>query len=277
MSSRLPAFLVKKIPKQENIRKIRGLLGASGIHTVCEEAKCPNIGECFSQNTCTFMILGDTCTRNCSFCGVSKGVPFPPDPKEPEKIAEAVMKLKLSYVVITSVTRDDLPDGGAGHFAAVIEALKPLPAEVLIPDFKENLEIVLRTAPFVLNHNVETVPRLYPRIRPQANYERSLEILRLAKRSGKTVYTKSGFMVGLGETRGEIIELLRDLKAAECDIVTIGQYLQPAKTCAQVERYVPPEEFEEYREIGKSSGFLEVFSGPFIRSSFHAGKLISDL
>lgn len=222
------------------------------------------------------MILGDICTRNCAFCGIRKGVPPPPDPKEPERIAEAVKKLGLNYVVITSVTRDDLPDGGASQFAQTIRNLRLSDIEVLIPDFqgnKDSLEIVLRASPFVLNHNVETVPRLYPKIRPQANYQRSLNILKFAKQHQNSVYTKSGFMVGLGETKKEVIELLKDLRAVECDVVTIGQYLPPSTAHVKVERYVQPEEFEEYRTIGKELGFLEVLSGPFVRSSYHASKI----
>jgi lipoic acid synthetase len=274
--SRLPDFLIKRIPKQANIRKIRTLLDDSRIHTVCEEAKCPNIGECFAQRTCTFMILGNICTRNCAFCGVSHGKPQPPDPQEPERIAGAVQKLGLDYVVITSVTRDDLPDGGAGHFknvgTALVAVRNSLKFEFLIPDFQGNmhaLQLVLDAKPHVLNHNLETVPRLYPKIRPRANYERSLNVLRAAKNRG--IYTKSGFMVGLGETKEEIIKVLEDLKETGCDIVTIGQYLPPSKLHLQPERYVAPEEFEEYQTFGKS---LKVFAGPFVRSSYHAAQIM---
>ena len=222
------------------------------------------------------MILGNVCTRSCKFCGVSKGCPLPPDPDEPKRIAQAVKKLGLNYVVITSVTRDDLPDGGASHFAAVINVIpKTVHVEVLVPDFQGNeeaLKTVLDANPYVLNHNVETVPRLYPHIRPQADYQRSLSLLKTAKKSG--VYTKSGFMVGLGENKGEVVSLLKDLRAAECDIVTIGQYLPPSKAHLRAERYVLPEEFEEYQVIGKDLGFLEVFSGPFVRSSYQASRLV---
>jgi lipoic acid synthetase len=288
MSGRLPEFLIKKIPKREHIRKLRMLIGDPYVHTVCEEARCPNIGECYSQGTCTFMILGDVCTRNCAFCGVNRGRPSPPDPEEPERVAEAVQKLGLDYVVITSVTRDDLPDGGAGHFKNVGTALvavrnnsrtgtSPVPTlriEFLIPDFQGNIEslkIILDAKPYVLNHNIETVPRLYPKIRPQANYERSLQLLNAAKQSGKCVYIKSGFMVGLGETKEEVIEVLDDLKETGCDIVTIGQYLSPSKLHLQPERYVTPEEFEEYRTSVKG---LRVFAGPFVRSSYHAAQIM---
>lgn len=289
MSGRLPEFLIKKIPKREHIRKLRMLIGDPHVRTVCEEARCPNIGECYSQGTCTFMILGDVCTRNCAFCGVNRGRPSPPDPEEPGRVAEAVKKLGLNYVVITSVTRDDLPDGGAFQFAKTIAQLRMLPRlrsgqanyecriEVLIPDFNgstEALQTVFDAGPHVLNHNVETVPRLSPLIRPQADYERSLQLLNAAKRSGKCVYIKSGFMVGLGETKAEAEEVLADLKRSGCDIVTIGQYLPPSREHLKPERYVTPEEFEQYRSFGKSLGFLKVFSGPFVRSSYHAAQIM---
>lgn len=277
----LPDFLVKKTPKQENIRRIRSLLDDATLHTVCEEARCPNIGECFSQNTLTFMLLGDICTRNCRFCGVNQGDPLPVDPEEPERITSAVNKLNLNYVVITSVTRDDLADGGAQSFVNLIIRLKNSnprqQIEVLIPDFKGNLDSlkkILAAQPLVLNHNLETIQRLYPFIRPQADYQRSLNILRQSKEINSTVYTKSGFMVGLGETREEIFALLEDLKAANCDMVTIGQYLAPSKDHLQPQRYVDPEEFEAYEKAGKALGFMEVFSGPFVRSSYRAAEII---
>ena len=271
----LPKFLVKRIPKQENIRRIRKLIDDCRIHTVCESAKCPNIGECFSQNTLTFMVLGNICTRNCRFCGVEKGKPLPPDPSEPGRIATAVKKLGLRYVVITSVTRDDLPDGGASQFAAVAKNLYPLKVETLIPDFRGSelaLGTVLDATPHVLNHNLETVPRLYPKIRPQADYARSLSILKSVKKRG--LYSKSGFMVGLGETKQEVISVLEDLRKVECDFVTIGQYLPPSKAHPEAARYVPPDEFEEYSEIGEKMGFRRVFAGPFVRSSYRAGEII---
>lgn len=271
----LPSYLLKKIPKQRHIRKLRTILPPE-LHTVCEEAKCPNIGECFSQNTCTFMILGNICTRNCAFCGVSKGKPLPPDPEEPERIAKAVKKLGLKYVVVTSVTRDDLPDGGASQFAAVISKLQianyKLQVEVLIPDFQgkeEPLKTALEARPYVLNHNLETVPRLYPKIRPQADYKRSLNILRQTKIFNPKIYTKSGFMVGLGESDEEIREVLYDLKEVDCNMVTIGQYLPPSKLHLQPEKFVTPEEFEEHKKFGEGLG-LKVLAGPFVRSSFHA-------
>ncbi len=274
----LPSFLIKRVPKQKNIRKIRALINDFRIHTVCESAKCPNIGECFSQNTLTFMILGNVCSRNCSFCGVAKGSPLPPDPDEPRRIALAVKKLGLNYVVITSVTRDDLPDGGASHFAAVIQELGSVKTEVLIPDFLGNeasLKTVLDAKPFVVNHNLETVPRLYPIIRPEADYKRSLDIFRNIKKKNQGVYTKSGFMVGLGETKEEVFSVIKDLKAVGCEIVTIGQYLPPSKLHPKVVRYLIPEEYEEYTAFGKQLG-IKVFSGPFVRSSYHAAEVIEN-
>jgi len=274
----LPKFLAKRDPKQKNIRKVRELINDPRIHTVCESARCPNIGECFSRNTLTFMILGNICTRRCAFCGVEKGIPQLLDPEAPQRISGAARKLGLDYVVVTSVTRDDLPDGGASQFAAVIAALHPIKAEALIPDLQGNeaaLSTVFDAAPCVLNHNLETVPHLYPRIRPRADYRRSLQVLKMAKNRG--LYTKSGLMVGFGETGDEVIAVLRDLRGTGCDIVTIGQYLPPSRSHPRPERYCLPEEFEEYREIGKNLGFKKVFSGPFVRSSFHAKEAAEGL
>ncbi|MBI5699786.1 lipoyl synthase [Candidatus Saganbacteria bacterium] len=274
--SPLPPWLKKPIPKHSNISRVRKLMGENGVHTVCESAKCPNIGECFAKNTVTFLILGDTCTRRCAFCGVKKGIPAPVDPDEPKKIAEAVKKLGLDYVVITSVTRDDLPDGGAGQFVEVIRYLRLNAAvpeiEVLIPD-NLDLDRVLEAKPFVLNHNLETVPRLYPQVRPQADYRRSLKVLRYIKDQNPSIYTKSGIMVGLGEKDEEIEQVLRDLRAVGCDLVTIGQYLPPAKQKLPVIRYVDPLIFAEYERLGKELGFLHTASGPFVRSSYRAGDL----
>jgi lipoic acid synthetase len=280
----LPDHLLKKTPKSRNIRNIRSILNDSSIHTVCEEASCPNIGECFSQKTCTFMILGNICTRCCSFCNVRYGQPLPLDPGEPEKIAEASKKLGLKYIVVTSVTRDDLPDGGANHFAAVIKTLRleigDPKVEVLIPDFQgkgDALAAVIEAGPYVLNHNIETVPRLYPRIRPQADYERSLMLLRSAKAARpQGVYTKSGFMVGLGETDAEVISTLEDLRSSDCDIVTIGQYLPPSRSHPKPERLLPPDSFAQWQAIGQEMGFQRVEAGPFVRSSYHAGAIAGD-
>ena len=261
------------------LNKTVGLLREWKLHTVCEGAKCPNRADCFRSSTATFMILGDTCTRDCTFCAVNHGRPKPVDSQEPEHIVEAVKKLGLKYVVITSVTRDDLPDGGAYLFARVIEALRryntEISVEVLIPDFRGSLpalKAVVAARPAVLNHNVETVPCLYSKVRPRANYQQSIDLLKRAKELNSQLLTKSGFMLGLGETKEEVIDLLADLKAANCDIVTIGQYLQPSFKHHSVIRYVPPEEFEEYREIGEGMGFGVVVSAPLVRSSFQAAE-----
>lgn len=281
----LPQYLIKRTPKTRHIRQLRELIADDRVHTVCESAKCPNIGECFSRQTMTFMILGDICTRNCAFCGVSKGLPLLPDPTEPERVAAAVKKLGLDYVVVTSVTRDDLPDGGAEQFAKVINELRMsnsescLPAgrcrtEVLIPDFFGNenaLKTVLDAGPYVLNHNVETIPRLYPKIRPQADFHRSLDLLLNSKKVYGQVYTKSGFMVGLGEKKDEVFALLEELKKARVDIVTIGQYLSPSRDHLRPERFVEPEEFAEYEKFDG----LKVFAGPFVRSSYRAKEVVS--
>lgn len=249
------------------------------LHTVCESARCPNRAECFARGTATFMILGDICTRNCTFCAVKHGMPQPADPEEPQHIVAAVNKLGLRYAVITSVTRDDLPDGGASQFAQTINAIHEydsnIPVEVLIPDFKGStsaLQTVMNASPAVLNHNVETMPRLYPEVRPEANYQRSLELLEKARLLNGNFITKSGLMLGLGETRGEVIEVMTDLREAGCDLLTIGQYLQPSLSHHKVVKYIPPEEFQEYQNIGEKIGFTAVISGPLVRSSFHAAE-----
>ena len=249
------------------------------LHTVCESARCPNRADCFARGTATFMILGDICTRNCTFCGVRHGRPQPPDPEEPQHIVEAVKRLGLRYVVITSVTRDDLPDGGARQFAQAIADLHnydpDILVEVLVPDFKGSmaaLQVVLEAGPVVLNHNVETVPRLYPRVRPGASFHRSLELLKMAKRIERNVLTKSGFMLGLGETEPEVIELMAQLRGAGCDLLSIGQYLPPSLGHYPVARFVPPEEFEHYEAVGRAMGFLAVVSKPLVRSSFQAAE-----
>ncbi len=250
------------------------------LHTVCESAHCPNQAECFSRGTAAFMILGDTCTRHCTFCAVKKGRPQDPDPQEPHHIVEAVSTLKLNYVVVTSVTRDDLPDGGASHFAQTIRAIHDynpaIAVEVLIPDFggsRSALEHVLSAQPAVLNHNLETVPRLYPEVRPQADYRRSLEVLSRGRLLGNNVVIKSGIMLGLGESQQEVIGLMTDLRQVGCDVLTIGQYLPPSLKHHKLIRYVTPEEFAEYQNIGKNMGFVSVFSGPLVRSSFHAAEV----
>ncbi len=249
------------------------------LHTVCESACCPNRPDCFSRGTAAFMILGDTCTRNCTFCGVKKGHPQDPDPLEPRHIVDAISALKLSYVVVTSVTRDDLPDGGAAHFAQTIRTIhdysQSIAVEVLIPDFKGSLsalETVLSARPDVLNHNLETVPRLYSEVRPQAQYRRSLAVLSRGRLLDENLVTKSGIMLGLGESQQEVIELMTDLRRAGCDVMTIGQYLPPSRKHHELVRYSSPEEFVEYQNIGKDMGFVSIFSGPLVRSSFHAAE-----
>lgn len=256
-------------------RLMRGLK----LHTVCESAECPNRAGCFAEGTATFMILGDICTRNCTFCAVTKGIPLSPDPEEPAHIVAAMRRLGLRYVVVTSVTRDDLPDGGASHFAQTIAAIRKydpnIAVEVLIPDFRGSvpaLQTVVDACPAVLNHNVETVPRLYHEVRPKANYRQSIELLKQAKCRNNGFLTKSGLMLGLGETRPEVIEVMTELRQAGCDILTLGQYLQPSLNHHKIVRYVTPEEFEEYQNAGKEMGFTSVVSGPLVRSSFHAAE-----
>jgi len=277
----LPSWLKKKAPKQEVLKEMQDLFHSLSLHTVCEEARCPNIGECFARRTATFMILGDRCTRNCRFCAVKKGSPLPLDLEEPKNVAKAVGKLGLRYVVITSVTRDDLEDGGANQFAETVREIRKLSdgeikIEVLIPDFKgslSSLKAVLEARPDVLNHNLETVSRLYPQVRPLANYEQSLKLLKQAKQINSSVYTKSGLMVGLGETFEEVVEAMRDLRKAGCDILTIGQYLRPSPEHLEVREYLRPEKFREYEKVGKSLGFFSVVSGPFVRSSYQAREV----
>jgi lipoic acid synthetase len=275
---RLPAWLRKPETAFVALHQIKRELRRLELHTVCESARCPNIHECFRRRTATFMILGDRCTRGCGFCAVPKARrPAPPDPAEPERVAQMARALNLRHVVVTSVNRDDLPDGGAGHFAETIRALRAaLPGaaiEVLTPDFMGDLDAVasvLEARPDVFNHNVETVPRLYPRVRPQARYPRSLAVLEFAARNGAGALVKSGLMVGLGEREEEVTEVMRDLRRAGVSVVTIGQYLQPTRRNLPVAEYVPPERFEAYRQAGLRLGFAAVFSGPFVRSSYMA-------
>lgn len=275
-----PPWLKRRMPSGPSYEKVRGLLKGCHLHTVCQEAQCPNIWECFSHNTATFLILGSRCTRNCRFCAVETGFPQPPDPQEPQRVAQAAADLKLDFVVVTSVTRDDLPDGGAKWFAATIEAIRrqspEIRVEVLIPDFKgdiQALETVLAAGPDVLNHNIETVSRLYPRVRPEADYRQSLELLARASNRAETLLTKSGLMLGLGEKEDELEQCLRDLRQVNCRLLTIGQYLQPSPAHLPVDRYVPPEEFEHWREKALEMGFLQVAAGPFVRSSYHAREM----
>jgi len=280
MAERLPPWFKKRMPKPGMMAEMNALLGGLHLNTICQSALCPNIGDCFSRHTATFLVLGDTCTRNCTFCAVSKGKPEPVDPDEPAHVAEAVARLKLRHVVITSVTRDDLPDGGAAHFAAIIRLLKQqdsrLTVEVLVPDFRgsaEALRTVMVARPDVLNHNVETVPRLYPEVRPMADFSRSIGLLKTAKAMDPTVTTKSGLMVGLGETPEEVAGAMESLRAADCDLLTIGQYLAPSPKHHPVVNFVTPEQFDEFARLGKRMGFREVASAPLVRSSFEAAAL----
>ncbi len=278
--TRKPIWLKRNLPTGPTYEKIRTLLHKSNLNTVCQEAKCPNLWECFSKKTATFLIMGARCTRNCRFCNIDQGPMEALDPDEPQRVAMAVKEMGLRYAVITSVTRDDLADGGAGHFAAVIKALREqVPhalIEVLIPDFQgdaDALLTVLDAGPDVLNHNIETVPRLYPIARPQAIYRRSLELIGRAAAYNPSIPGKSGLMVGLGETVDEIQTTMQDLLTANCKILTIGQYLQPSKAHLPVKRFVPPEEFEALGKTALEMGFAEVASGPFVRSSYQAKDL----
>jgi lipoic acid synthetase len=281
MPERKPEWLKIRAGTGPDIERVRSLLEGLSLNTVCEEAGCPNLLECFGRGTATFLILGRTCTRNCRFCGVEKGSPASPDPGEPAKLAQAVKGLGLRHVVVTSVTRDDLADGGASHFASVImeirEANPGAAVEVLIPDFggsPESLRIVVEASPEILNHNMETVRSLYPAVRPMAVYERSLGVLGAAKAINSNLLTKSGIMLGLGETRDELEEALGDLRAADCDFLTLGQYLAPTKAHMPVAEYIRPEVFLEYRELALEMGFRHVSSGPFVRSSYLAEEAL---
>ncbi|MFW6054633.1 MAG: lipoyl synthase [Thermodesulfobacteriota bacterium] len=275
-----PTWLRKKLPSGPEFGEVSSLLAEQGLHTVCREARCPNQGECFSRRTATFMIMGSRCTRNCRFCAVDHGPKMLPDPNEAKRVALAAKELGLNYVVVTSVTRDDLPDGGAGCFAAVIRELRAeiegVKVEVLVPDFQGDpaaLAAVVRASPQVLNHNLETVPRLYPQARPQADYGRSLELLARAGQLDGRMHTKSGLMLGLGETKAEIKKALADLLEAGCTVLTLGQYLQPSQNHLPVARYLPPDEFDSLRETALAMGFAHVVSGPFVRSSYKAEAL----
>jgi len=280
MKGRLPPWFQKRMPKPSLYNEMKSLVDGLSLHTICESAVCPNQGDCFSQGTATFLILGDVCTRNCTFCAVQKGIPCPVDEQEPRHLAEATRLLNLKHVVITSVTRDDLPDGGAHHFFEVITALKDnnkeLTVEVLIPDFGgcfKSLQAVIGAHPDVVNHNMETVPRLYPEVRPMADFWLSMQLLGQAKELNPGVVTKSGLMLGLGETKLEVLQVMEELRGVGCELLTMGQYLQPTIKHHPVVRYVPPEEFQEYESIGKAMGFCEVASAPLVRSSFNASQL----
>jgi lipoic acid synthetase len=275
-----PEWLRRRFSSKSSVTEVNDLLLDLNLNTVCQEAHCPNLSECFGNHTATFMLLGDHCSRNCTFCAVTHGVSEPPDPEEPKRVAEAVSRLGLKYVVLTSVTRDDLADGGASHFAATIKTIRSFASdilvEVLVPDFQgsaQSLATVLASQPAVLNHNLETVSRLYPAVRPQADYQRSLRLLKEVKRLHPEATTKSGFMVGLGERQEEVSSLLRDLRKANCDLVSIGQYLRPSQDHHPVVDYIHPELFQAYRQEAEELGFSGVASGPYVRSSYQAEKL----
>jgi lipoic acid synthetase len=275
-----PAWLKKRMAGGPNILRIKGLIQQDALHTVCQEARCPNQGECFSRGTATFLLMGNRCTRNCVFCAVPAGLPGPLEADEPEKVAGAIQKMGIQYAVLTSVTRDDLSDGGAEHFRRTVLAVKKLApgilVECLIPDFQgreESLQGVADSRPAVINHNVETVPRLYARVRPGADYQRSLSVFDYLKNQAPEVLTKSGLMVGLGEKEAEILAVLQDLRNQGCNLLTIGQYLQPTPAHLPVRRYVPPEEFTSWEERARQMGFEGVASGPLVRSSYQAASL----
>jgi lipoic acid synthetase len=279
-----PPWLKVNASWGENYRRLKTLLADSNLHTVCQEANCPNINHCFENKTATFLILGNICTRGCRFCDVKRGTPLPTDSDEPQRVAKAVKRLRLEYAVITSVTRDDLSDGGASLFAQTIREIRTLipdcKVEVLIPDFSgsfESLKMVLDVKPDVLNHNLETVKRIYPNVRKGADYQRSLNLLRIAKNYDQNLITKSGIMIGLGESWEEIIELMRDLRNVNCDLLTIGQYLSPSKQHLPVLKYYHPDEFAELKKIGERIGFLHVESGPLVRSSYQAHKQMKNV
>lgn len=281
MDQRKPEWLKIKVQSGANKEQVEALLKSLSLHTVCEEANCPNLMECFCRKTATFMILGRICSRNCTFCNVEKAIPQPVDPDEPAHVARAVYELNLRHVVVTSVTRDDLPDGGAGHFAEVIEEIKKsasgVTVEVLIPDFQGSVEAlskVVAAGPDIINHNIETIPRLYPEVRPLAVYRHSLELLENVKKINPQMLTKSGIMVGLGETEPEVIGVFEDLREVACDFLTVGQYLAPSKKHHPVVSYVHPEVFNQYKKTALSMGFKQVASGPLVRSSYQAEQLL---
>jgi len=283
MSVKRPDWLIKKAPSAFALTEMKTLLDGLSLHTVCESALCPNLGECFSHHTATFLLMGDICTRNCRFCAIRKGKPDSLDPDEPWNVARAVGESRLKHVVLTSVTRDDLPDGGAAHFVRTINAIRQTnpqtTVEVLIPDFggsPDALKTIIDSYPEVINHNVETVPRLYAEVRPMANYHRSLNLLRTVKSVEERILTKSGLMLGLGEEHSEVVRVMEDLHAAGCDFLTIGQYLSPSSKHYPVISYITPEEFEGYKSLGERMGFSSVASGPFVRSSFRAAEMVAD-
>jgi lipoic acid synthetase len=282
MKSKFPEWLKRRLPAQDKWMQVEEVLKDLNLNTVCQSAKCPNQGECFVNNTATFMILGKNCTRNCRFCAVNSSRPEKVDPQEPINVAEAVKKLNLRYVVITSVTRDDLKEGGVNQFIEVVKEINMISAEIkielLTPDFQGEIEILkkLAAADFeVFNHNIETVPRLYGSVRPEADYKQSLFVLDKMKFLKAELYTKSGIMVGLGEKKEEVIEVMKDLREKDIDILTIGQYLSPSKLHLEVKEFITPELFAEYKTIGESLGFKSVVSEPFARSSYHAAESLA--
>lgn len=281
---RLPEWVRRSVLNTDENREVRQILKSQGLNTICESGRCPNKGECWSKGTATFMLMGSICTRTCRFCAVNKGRPEPLDPTEPTRIVEAAKQMGLRHIVLTSVNRDELPDQGSNHFAATISALYEnmpgIAVEVLTPDFQGNrdcIATVLAAKPTVYNHNVETVPRLYKQVRPGSKYQRSLDVLRMSKEIDKNIHTKSGLMLGLGEERDEIIQVMKDLREVGCDFLTLGQYLRPTRNNLAVQRYVTPEEFDELGQLGWSLGFKMVHSGPLVRSSYHAGELADQL
>lgn len=280
--SHLPLWFRQKMPEPTKMLEMERLISGLGLDTICHEGKCPNRGECYSNKTAAFLILGSICMRNCAFCAVKRGRPLPVNDREPSSIASAVHQLQLKHVVVTAVSRDDLPDGGASHFAQVIEAIhatKPdAIVEVLIPDFGgsiKNIEIVTSQGPQIIGHNIETVPRLYSRIRPKASYTRSLRVISAIKQVSPAIVVKSGLMLGLGETTDEVVDTLTDLRLAGCDLLTLGQYLRPTTANHPVIRFVPPAEFASYRDAALRMGFVAVSSGPRVRSSYHANELFT--
>jgi lipoic acid synthetase len=277
---RKPLWIRARSPANPAVGRLKGVLRENRLHTVCEEASCPNLGECFAGGTATFMIMGDICTRRCPFCDVAHGRPQPLDADEPENLGRTIHQMGLRYVVVTSVDRDDLRDGGAAHFTACIEAIRrhspEIRVEVLVPDFRGRmdraLQILNQSPPDVFNHNLETVPRLYKKVRPGSDYEWSLDLLRRFKALHPEVPTKSGLMLGVGERIEEVEQVMRDLRAHDCDMLTLGQYLQPSVHHLAVERYVHPDEFDRLGELGQALGFKHVASGPMVRSSYHADR-----
>lgn len=277
VNNRLPPWLTVRLPRPNTVNLVEKMMRDSRLHTVCESARCPNLPECWSKKTATFMILGDVCTRNCGFCAIKTGKPLAVDAQEPQRVAEIAKEMELKHIVVTSVNRDDLPDEGSGQFAATIRALQQtIPnaiVEVLTPDFKCKAWCVRRVVeahPDIYNHNIETVDRLSPIVRPQAKYQRTLQMLQMVKQMDPSVYTKSGIMVGLGETRDEILKTMEDLRSHNVDALTLGQYLRPTRRHLPVMEYVHPDTFAEYQQIGEKMGFLFVAAGPFVRSSYNA-------